>query len=101
MWNAFHGDSSCGSHVTTYVGNYSKSSFDKGVGENWIDLAYRNDSDDDCPVSIVFGETEPQREYMYESGGFSNRKDTGIKNNSSIYFVAECRPTNGSPMPKL
>ncbi len=101
MWNAFHGDSSCGSHVTTYVGKYSESSFDMGVGENWIDLAYRNDSEDDCPVSIVFGETVSQRDDMYESGGFSNRKDTGSKSDSSIYFVSECRPVNGSRMPKL
>lgn len=100
MWNAFHGDSSCGSHVTSYVKNYSQLSFDDGVGENWIDLAYAQSSYDDCPVSIVFGETQTKRDSMYEYGGFSDRQNTGNKINSSIYFVSECSPDSGSRLPK-
>lgn len=99
-WNAFHGDSSCGSHVTSYVGNYSQRSFDDGVGENWLDLAYNTfSSGDDCPVSIVFGETQAKRDSMYEHGGFSDRQDTGAKTDSSIYFVSKCTPTSGSALP--
>lgn len=99
VWNAFHGDSSCGSHVTTYVKNYSASSFNEGVGENWVDLAYRAAAEDDCPVSIVFGESAAQRDDMYEHGGFANRSSTGSKDESSIYFVEGCKPASGSVLP--
>lgn len=103
IWNAFHGDSSCGSHVTSYVGDYAASSFSNGVGENWIDEAYAGAfwwwEDDDCPVSIVTGSTWDNRELMYEYGGFRDRKNTGTKNGSTIYYIVGCNPDNGSALP--
>ncbi len=47
MWNAFHGNSSCGNHVKRYV----EDSLYNGVGENWLDEAYDWDwgsNNDDC-----------------------------------------------------
>ncbi|WP_441290622.1 hypothetical protein ACSRUE_08960 [Sorangium sp. KYC3313] len=90
MWNAFHGDSSCGNHVKDYVGDYAISSISNGVGENWIDEAYDDSqfsNDDDCPVSIVFGSSFASRELMYEYGGWRDRKNTGPKTGSTIYLL--------------
>ncbi len=102
MWNAFHGDSSCGSHVTDYVGTYSNHSILDGAGENWIDLAYDNDSGsdtDDCPVSIVFGSSTSARVSMYANGGWLDRKNTGTKSASTIFYISGCDPSNGRVLP--
>lgn len=99
MWNAFHGDSSCGSHVTDYVSEYAWSSIEDGVGENWLDLAYDSSGDDDCPVSIVFGDTKSKRRHMYEYGGFLDRENTGTKNASTIFYIGGCNPDHGIKLP--
>lgn len=102
MWNAFHGDSSCGSHVTDYVAVYAAFSAENGVGENWIDVAYDNDAGsdtDDCPVSIVMGNTESAIDHMYEYGGWLDREDTGSKTRGSMFYIAGCDPSNGRVLP--
>ncbi|MCC6811574.1 MAG: hypothetical protein IT381_29355 [Deltaproteobacteria bacterium] len=101
MWNAFHGNSSCGIHVAAYVGLYALTSFDDGVGESWLDFAYWNNwfGDDDCPVSIVWGDSAAKRHNMYENGGFSDRKNTGAKTGSSIFFIGGCEPEKGVELP--
>lgn len=102
VWNAFHGDSSCGSWVTTYVSDYAWSSEYDGVGENWMDAAYDNDSGsntDDCPVSIVMGSTSSLREHMYEYGGWNDRENTGSKTGSTYYYFSGCDPDNGVVLP--
>lgn len=104
MWNAFHGDSSCGGHVTDYVGDYSANSMNNGVGENWLEEAYDGAfwawEDDDCPVSIVWGSSKAVRRSMYENGGFRDRKDTGTKSGSTYFYVAGCDPDNGVQLPE-
>jgi hypothetical protein len=104
MWNAFHGDSSCGGNVTDYVGDYAATSMSNGVGENWIDDAYDGAfwpwEDDDCPVSIVWGSSKSVRKNMFENGGFRDRKDTGSKSGSTYFFVAGCDPDHGSKLPE-
>jgi hypothetical protein len=102
VWNAFHGDSSCGGHVTTYVGSYSAESTYEGVGENWLDEAYDDDAgadNDDCPVSIVMGASRSQRENMYEHGGWLDRKATGDKTGSTYWYFASCDPAHGVALP--
>ncbi|RYZ39141.1 MAG: hypothetical protein EOO71_21275 [Myxococcaceae bacterium] len=102
MWNAFHGDSSCGNFVKRYVKRYVANSRGDGVGENWIDEAYDWDigkNNDDCPVSIVFGETEAQRVAMFEAGGWRDRKNTGRKIASTYFYVGGCDPDNGQKLP--
>ena len=102
VWNGFHGDSSCGNHVTSYVDDYTASSFHNGVGENWLDEAYDNSilaNHDDCPVSIVFGATKAARDHMYEFGGFEDRENTGSKTSSTYYFISNCDPDNGRKLP--
>ncbi len=103
MWNAFHGDSSCGSKVKRYVKRYAEDSDSNGVGENWIDEAYDKDwgsNNDDCPVSIVFGSTSSKRENMYEWGGWRDRKDTGSKTGSTIFYIGGCDPSSGISLPE-
>ncbi|WP_164001738.1 DUF6345 domain-containing protein [Pyxidicoccus caerfyrddinensis] len=96
MWNAFHGDSSCGNKVKRYLDDYVESSRSDGVGENWIDEAYDwGIRKDDCPVSIVFGATKAQRVAMFEAGGWRDRKNTGSKTASSYFYVSGCDPENG------
>ncbi len=102
MWNAFHGDSACGSFVKGYVEDYAEDSDFNGVGENWIDEAYDDDNDaneDDCPTSIVFGASSGDREHMYEYGGWRDREDTGDKTGSTIFYVSGCDPSNGTVLP--
>lgn len=102
MWNAFHGNSSCGSFVKDYVKRYASQSRSDGVGENWIDEAYDKDAganNDDCPVSIVFGETKAKRVAMYEAGGWRDRKNTGAKVASTIFYVGGCDPSGGQQLP--
>jgi hypothetical protein len=102
MWNAFHGDSSCGSHVTSYVSDYAWSSLYDGAGENWIDAAYDDDggnNNDDCPVSIVFGSSSSARASLFEYGGWLDRKDTGSKTGSTYFYVGGCNPDNGVTLP--
>ncbi|RKH50470.1 hypothetical protein D7X96_12735 [Corallococcus interemptor] len=103
MWNAFHGDSSCGNFVKRYVKRYVKNSRGDGVGENWIDEAYDWDlgkNNDDCPVSIVFGQTKAQRVAMFEFGGWRDRKPTGSKVGSTYFFVGGCDPSSGQKLPE-
>jgi hypothetical protein len=103
MWNAFHGDSSCGNFVKRYVKRYVANSRGDGVGENWIDEAYDWDigkNNDDCPVSIVFGETEAQRLAMFEAGGWRDRKNTGRKVGSTYFYVGGCDPDSGQKLPE-
>jgi hypothetical protein len=100
MWNGFHGDSSCGSHVTSYVSDYSSSSISNGAGENWLDEAYDTSGDDDCPVSIVMGSSSSARRNMYEYGGWLDRKNTGNKTGSTIFYIAGCNPDNGRTLPE-
>jgi len=99
MWNAFHGDSSCGSHVTSYVGDYAAESFFDGVGENWLDEAYDTSGDDDCPVSIVMGSSSANRRNLFENGGWLDRKGTGSKTGSTIYYFLGCHPSSGRQLP--
>ena len=102
MWNAFHGDSSCGSHVTTYVTSYSLASNYNGAGETWIDVAYDPDPDpdqDDCPVSIVMGNSSSNRELMFEYGGWLDVKATGDKTGSSYFYIGGCDPSGGQVLP--
>ncbi|MCP3100204.1 hypothetical protein LZ198_15130 [Myxococcus sp. K15C18031901] len=103
LWNAFHGNSSCGDFVTSYVKRYAANSKSAGVGENWIDEAYDKDSgtnDDDCPVSIVFGDTQARRVRMFESGGWRDRHDTGAKVASTYFYVGGCDPSGGQVLPE-
>jgi len=103
VWNAFHGDSSCGSHVKGYVSDYAKDSTFDGVGENWIDEAYDNAfwpwETDDCPVSIVMGSTESLADHMYTYGGWKDRENTGSKTSGWYYWVSGCAPTSGVVLP--
>lgn len=102
LWNGFHGDSSCGAHVTAYAGTYAWISFAEGAGENWLDLAYDNDAGadtDDCPTSIAFGETSAKRESLYEHGGFLDRKDTGSKTAATMWYYRGCDPSGGRVLP--
>jgi hypothetical protein len=102
LWNAFHGDSSCGNHVKRYVRSYARDSDRNGVGENWIDEAYDNSSSangDDCPCSITIGSSSSLRSTLFEYGGWRDRKDTGSKTNSSYFAISGCDPSNGSPLP--
>lgn len=97
MWNGFHGDSSCGGAVTDYVADYAVSSFFDGAGENWLDDAFDSWANDDCPVSIVFGDTKAKRKSMFAHGGFKDRQLTSaIKSGSSYFFVAGCSPESSS-----
>ncbi len=102
VWNAFHGNSSCGNHVTTYVTSYSSNSTWEGLGENWLDEAYDDDpgvDNDDCPVSIVMGATSSQRDDMFEHGGWLDRKATGNKTGSTYYYFSACDPSGGIALP--
>lgn len=102
MWNGFHGDSSCSSATETNAFTYSWSTFSDGAGENWIDLFY-NDSpvadSDDCPTSIVMGSTPVARLIMYANGGWRDRKNTGDKTASTLFYIAGCDPSNGRVLP--
>jgi hypothetical protein len=99
MWNAFHGDSSCGDHVTDYVGSYAAGSMNDGMGENWLDEAYDSWGADDCPTSIVWGSSYTNRHNQFAYGGFRDRKSTGTKSASSMWYFAGCDPDGGSTMP--
>ncbi|ACY14137.1 hypothetical protein [Haliangium ochraceum] len=102
MWNAFHGNSSCGNHVTRYVDRYASNSTYNGVGENWIDEAYDRDlgsNNDDCPTSIVLGSSSSNRDSMFEWGGWRDRKNTGSRTGSSIYYIGGCDPSSGITLP--
>jgi hypothetical protein len=70
------------------------------VGENWIDEAYDwGVLEDDCPVSIVFGSSKSARRDMFTYGGWRDRKNTGSKTGSTIFYVRGCNPDNGSKLP--
>lgn len=100
MWNAFHGDSSCGNFVKDYLEDYVQGSKWDGVGENWVDEAYDwGLIYDDCPVSIVFGSSKSARTSMYANGGWKDRKATGSKTGSTIFYVRGCNPDNGIKLP--
>jgi hypothetical protein len=103
VYNGFHGDSSCGGFVSSYVQEYVANSFGDGVGENWLDSAYDYDffGNDDCPSSIVYGNSKSARQTMFANGGFIDRKLTNAsKIGSTYFFVAGCAPLNGRKLPE-
>lgn len=100
MWNGFQGDSSCGSNVTSYVYDYAYDSGYNGLGENWVDYAYvyNGNNDDDCPTSLVFGETNKENQYRY--GGFKDRYSTGSKTAAAaMYWISGCNAYNAYSLP--
>ena len=103
VWNGVHGDSSCMiTHTFGDVDDYARSSKQDGVGENWLDEFYADwvgFDNDDCPVSIVMGDTKDKRNSMFRFGGWLDRKNTGVKNKSSYFFIADCDPENGIHLP--
>ncbi|MBI2569324.1 MAG: hypothetical protein HYV63_20090 [Candidatus Schekmanbacteria bacterium] len=100
MWNGFHGDSSCWWGTSGWIGDYAEDSVWEGVGENWVDEAYDDWGDDDCPVSIVFCNSESKCDTMYAHGGWLDRKDTGAKTLSKAYFIGGCNPDPGQTLPE-
>ena len=101
MWNAFHGNSSCTWTTSWWVEDYAEDSVYNGVGENWIDEAYSDSwfSGDDCPTSIVFGSTTAARQDLYTNGGWLDRKNTGSKTGSSMFYISGCSPDSGRTLP--
>jgi hypothetical protein len=102
MWNAFHGNSSCGFWTGWSVSDYAWDSQKDGVGENWLDEFYTEwlgSENDDCPVSIVKGSSAAKRDAQFENGGWRDRKDTGTKSGSTYYYVGDCAPEKGVQLP--
>ena len=101
VWNAFHGNSSCGWTTSWWVEDFAEDSIYDGVGENWIDEAYDDNwfTGDDCPTSIVMGSSSAARDSMYAYGGWLDRKDTGSKLGSSMYYISGCAPDQGRVLP--
>jgi hypothetical protein len=97
-FNAYHGNVSCSPTRTAEIGDYAEASVHDGVGDNWIDIMY-SPSGNDCPVSVVLGHLEADRDAMYTWGGWLDRKDTGAKDASTIYYVGGCDPDGGSQLP--
>jgi hypothetical protein len=103
VYNGFHGDSSCGGFVASYVQDYAANSLADGVGENWMDEAYDYDffGNDDCPSTIIYGNTKSARKAMFANGGFIDRQLANVsKRGSSYFFVAGCSPSNGRKLPE-
>ncbi len=98
VYNGFHGDSSCGNFVASYVTDYAEDSLVDGVGENWIDEAYDwGITADDCPSSIVYGNSKAARTQMFAHGGFVDRQLVNAsKSGSSYFFVSGCTPVVGT-----
>ena len=102
MWNSFHGNSSCGSHVKGYVEDYSEDSVYNGVGENWLDEAYDWDwgsNNDDCPTSVVFGSSYSNCNSMYRYGGWRDRRVTGNRTTAYIWYIGGCDPAGADGLP--
>lgn len=102
MWNAYHGNVSCSDSRTAEIGDYADASIHDGAGDNWLDMMYSNSASadgDNCPVSVVFGDTAALRDSMYDFGGWLDRKDTGLKDASTIYYIGGCDPSGGSVLP--
>lgn len=102
MFNAYHGNVSCSDGRTADIGTYADTSVYDGAGDNWLDLMYSNSASadgDNCPVSVVFGHTAAERDAMYNLGGWRDRKATGTKDHSTIYYIGGCDPGGGSVLP--
>lgn len=102
MFNAYHGNVSCSDARTADIGDYADASVYNGVGDNWVDMMYDNSAaadGDDCPVSVVFGDTAALRDDMYNNGGWLDRKNTSTKDASTIYYIGGCDPSGGSVLP--
>lgn len=103
VWNGFHGDSSCSwTYTDSDVNAYAWESQREGVGENWIDEFYMGwvgVNNDDCPVSIVMGDSKAKRDSMFRHGGWLERHDTGTKSASTYFFVNDCAPDHGMHLP--
>jgi hypothetical protein len=102
MFNAYHGNVSCSDARTAEIGTYADSAENDGVGDNWLDLMHSSSASaggDNCPVSVVFGDTAALRDSMYNFGGWRDRKSTSDKTHSTIYYIGGCAPSGGSVLP--
>jgi hypothetical protein len=83
--------------------HYAEDAYENGIGLDWVVEGYEEgnmkDDQDTCPVAMIFGEDESDREHMYEWGGFNDREDTGDPKGSSTYFyIVDCDPVSIGPV---
>ncbi|MFN3197632.1 MAG: hypothetical protein ACE366_04280 [Bradymonadia bacterium] len=93
-WLGFHGISY--DTLAGRITDYAESSYYNGLGDNWIDEMYRNrwgSDNDECPTSIIYGESTSEMNSQHDYGGFNDRNKSGtVKNKRKIFYIDGCDP---------
>lgn len=100
--NGFHGASHDDSTLDELYEDYIYSAENNGLGDDWVDLLtiIRSGSDnDDCATSVIYGKYRSDRDNQYNNGGFFDFKDTGSHSGTGMYYICDCDPNAGDPLP--
>jgi len=98
----FHGVTYASAANVAALGDFLAQSLNDGIGDNWLDFMYdpRNQNDDSqCPTVITFGASTEQRKSMFQFGGFSDRKNTGLNTGATFHYVSGCDPAHSDALP--
>jgi hypothetical protein len=101
MWSGFHGNSFDSYSESQAVGDYVAASRVTGAGDNWLDYRWINSfwsDSDQCPVAIVYGSSNANRDQMYNYGGVEDWIATGSHTGISYYYITGCDPNNGATL---
>lgn len=101
--NGFHGSSYDQATLPANVQNYILDSKYDGIGDNWIDemTDFANwpwEPADQCPTSVVLGDSRTSRANQFNNGGFRDLKSTGFHTGSSFFYIAGCDPDDGEQL---
>lgn len=105
-WLGFHGVSYDSSTDANHLENFMENSYSDAIGDNWLDEMYRGsvlNSDlewhDECPVAIIFAETDGKADDQFHWAGFNDRFKSGSAFNASYYYYIDgCDPDGANEL---
>jgi hypothetical protein len=72
------------------------------IGGHWRNVMYIEDvypNIDQCPTAIVFGSSASNRDNFFLNAGWNDFTATGGTTSSTFYYLCECDPDDGVPLP--
>lgn len=101
--NGMHGSPLAGSELIDQISDYVYAAEDSGIGPAWLSTFYDDNSPteetEDCPVSIVWAESQATADERWYNGGLADFGTTGTHTYSVYYYLSGCEPYFGSQLP--
>jgi hypothetical protein len=99
MLLGFHGK---GYDYDADMSDYVADTETESIGAHWRNVMYIEDiypGIDQCPTAVVFGNSGSNRDNFFLHGGWNDFTTTGGTTSSTFYYLCECDPADGVPLP--